>query len=320
MSKVSVIVPVYNVEEYLDKCLSSLVNQTLKDIEIIVVNDGSKDNSQKIIDKYAKKYKCIKAYKKENGGVSSARNFGIKKATGEYIGFVDSDDWVEPDMYEKMYNKAVSKDFDIVLCDAKEIYNNHTKSIKITLKNDINSKNELKPLLTKIYPVLWNKIYKNKIMNLIQFKKKVWYEDVEYLYRLFPYINNVGMVDEEFYNYLQREGSIVKTIDKRLYDYIDNWNTIIEFYKKNNFYKEYKKELEFCYVRYLYATFIKRACFFDQKDFDIAVEAAIKNVEKTFPKYKKNTYFYKSFKGIYLLIFNKHIANILRKIIRRKAK
>ena len=106
MIKVSVIVPVYNVEDYLARCLDSLVNQTLKEIEIIVVNDGSPDNSQKIIDKYAKKYLNIKAYKKENGGLSDARNYGIKKANGEYIAFIDSDDFVTTDMYEKMYQKA----------------------------------------------------------------------------------------------------------------------------------------------------------------------------------------------------------------------
>ena len=103
--KVSVIVPVYNVEKFIDKCLNSLVKQSLKEIEIIVVNDGTKDNSQKIIDKYVKKYPDkIKSYIKENGGQGSARNYGLKKASGEYIGYVDSDDFVEKDMYKKLYN------------------------------------------------------------------------------------------------------------------------------------------------------------------------------------------------------------------------
>ena len=123
--KVSVVVPVYNVEKYLDKCFNSLVKQTLKDIEIIVVNDGTKDNSQDIIDKYVKKYKNIKAYKKTNGGLSSARNYGIKKCTGEYIAFLDSDDYVEYDMYEKLYNKAISEDFDITVCNVNYIYSSY---------------------------------------------------------------------------------------------------------------------------------------------------------------------------------------------------
>ena len=99
MPKVSIIIPVYNVEKYIATCLDSLVNQTLKDIEVIVVNDGSPDNSQDIIDEYVKKYpKIVKSYIKENGGQGSARNFGLKKATVEYIGYVDSDDYVSTDM------------------------------------------------------------------------------------------------------------------------------------------------------------------------------------------------------------------------------
>ena len=117
MPKVSVIVPVYNVEEYLERCLDSLVNQTLKDIEIIIVNDGSTDGSKEIIQKYLNKYKNIVYLEKENGGLSSARNYGIPYAKGEYIGFVDSDDYVEITMYENMYNKAIEEKSDMVECD-----------------------------------------------------------------------------------------------------------------------------------------------------------------------------------------------------------
>ncbi len=104
MKKVSVIVPVYNVENYITKCLESLVSQTLQDMEIIIVNDGSTDNSQQIIDNFVKKYpEKIKAFIKDNGGLSDARNFGIDRAIGEFIGFVDSDDYVTPTMFEQMY-------------------------------------------------------------------------------------------------------------------------------------------------------------------------------------------------------------------------
>lgn len=116
--KASIIVPVYGVEKYISKCLDSLVNQTLNDIEILVVNDGTKDNSQKIIDKYVKKYPDkVKSFIKENGGQGSARNYGLKQANGDYIGYVDSDDYVELDMYEKLYNKVISDNLDIAICD-----------------------------------------------------------------------------------------------------------------------------------------------------------------------------------------------------------
>ena len=118
MPKVSVIVPVYNVEKYIQKCLNSLVKQTLEDIEIIIINDGSKDNSFYIIKEFEKKYENkIKYFEKENGGSADARNQGILHATGDYIAFLDPDDYVELDIYEKMYNKAIEENSDIVECN-----------------------------------------------------------------------------------------------------------------------------------------------------------------------------------------------------------
>jgi len=320
MPKVSIIVPVYNVEEYLETCLDSLVNQTLKDIEIIVVNDGTKDNSQKIIDKYIKKYpKLVKGYIKENGGLSSARNYGLKYAKGEYIAFVDSDDWVELDMYEKMYNKAITKNFDMVVCDLKYIYPNKEMNAKSNISHDITDKSMIKKTMLNIYPSAWNKIFKKELFkSKVKFKEKVWFEDVEFLYRLYPYINSIGVVKEPFYNYLQREGAITSTFDKRLFHYVDNWNGIIEYYKDKKMYDEYKKELEYCYVRYLLATFIKRAANFKDKEmYKEAVEVALKEVKKNFPKYRKNKYFYKSKKGLYCLVCNKFLTNIIYGMINR---
>ena len=128
MPKVSVIVPVYNVEKYIEKCANSLINQTLSDIEIIFVNDGSTDGSIQIIEQYENNFKeKVKCVSKDNGGLSSARNYGIPYATGEYIAFLDSDDYVELDMYETMYNKAKEDDFDMVECDFIWEYPNKSK-------------------------------------------------------------------------------------------------------------------------------------------------------------------------------------------------
>ena len=118
MPKVSVIVPFYNVEKYIEKCLNSLVNQSLEEIEIILVNDGSQDSSKEKAKEIEKKFpNKIKYYEKANGGLGDARNFGIKYATGEYIAFLDSDDYVEPTMYEEMYEKAKQENADMVECD-----------------------------------------------------------------------------------------------------------------------------------------------------------------------------------------------------------
>lgn len=313
MIKVSIIVPVYNVENYLEKCLNSLVKQTLKNIEIIVVNDGTKDNSQNIIDKFTKKYSNIKSYKKKNGGLSSARNYGLKHARGEYIAFVDSDDYVEFDMYENMYKKAKESDFDVVVCNLNYIYDNKSIKAYSNVNKDLLTKSEIKKSMINIYPAAWNKIYKKQLFeNNVLFKEKVWYEDVEFLYRLYPYISSIGVVEGYYYNYVQRVGAITKTFDNRVFDYISNWNGIVEFYKKNKFYNEYENEIEYCYVRYLYATFIKTASNFKDKDmFNKALIEAIYNVKKHFPNYRKNVYFYKNIKGLYLLSYNKLYSKII---------
>ena len=320
MIKVSVIVPVYNVEKYIKRCLDSLVNQTLENIEIIVVNDGSPDNSQVIIDKYVKKYDNVKSYIKKNGGLSDARNYGLKYATGEYISFIDSDDYVDINMLEKMYNKAIEKDFDVVVCNLQMVDDNqnYIQSVSSNIDRDVYG-DKIKKCMVNIYPSAWNKLYKRKLFeNNVNFKKGIWYEDVEFLYRLFPYIQSIGVIKDELYFYVQRDGAITKTFDKRLYNYIDNWNGIIEYYNDNGLYDAYKKELEYCYVRYLYATFIKQATNYkDKLEYKKAVDTAIDNVEGKFPNYKKNEYFYKSIKGIYLLCFNKYIANIYYKICNR---
>lgn len=320
MVSVSVIVPVYNVEKHLRKCLDSLVGQTLKNFEIIIVNDGSPDNSQLIIDEYVQRYDNVKSYKKVNGGLSDARNFGIEKALGKYIAFVDSDDYVENDMYQVMYNKAIEGDFDMVVCDFNEIYDDHVFKGNSRIQHDLLSKIEVKKKMYDFYPSAWNKLYKKKLLEKIQFKKGVWFEDVEFLYRLFPYINNVGTVKVPFYQYVQREGSISKCNDKRIYHYIDNWNDIIAYYKDKNIYVEYYDELEFCYVRYLYATFIKAASRFDKTEFTKAVELAIESVKANFPKYRKNKYIKLNFKGLYLLFFNQFLAKIYYMKVNRNIK
>lgn len=315
MIKLSIIVPVYNVEKYLDRCLDSLVHQTLENIEIIVVNDGSPDNSQKIIDKYANKFSNVKPYIKRNGGISDARNFGIKHANGEYIAFVDSDDYVDKTMFEKMYNKAKENSFDIVECNLQMV-DDDGKLIRYVipaLKEDIYYTNDLKKYMINMYTSVWNKIYKKTLFdNEVRFKRNVWFEDVEFLYKIIPYVKTIGFVHENLYYYVQREGSITKTFDDRLYCYIDNWNGIVEFYKEKGLYDNYYSEIEYSYVRYLYATFIKQSSNYKSKiDFDNAVKAAKQNVKQVFPKYRHNKYFYTTLKGIYLLLFNKFLANII---------
>ena len=308
--KVSVIVPVYNVYPYLDKCLNSLVGQTLKDIEIIVVNDGSSDNSLEIVNKYKKYCSNIKVFSKDNSGLSDTRNFGIKHATGEYLAFVDGDDYVNSEMYEKMYEKAKTGDYDIVTSDINYVYPDKEEKLITDPRKDTS---KIKKLFIAFYPTVCTKIFKRELFtnNHLEFKSGVWYEDVEFMYRLLPYIKKVGKVDEAFYNYVQREKSITSTISPKVYDYVNNFNGLVEYYKNYNYYEKYYKELEYAYVRYVYATFIKTSLGYQYNEYLKAVEFAIKNVKKQFPKYRKNIYFYRSFKGLYLVLFNKTLAKLL---------
>ena len=319
--KVSVIVPVYNVEPYLDKCLTSLVKQTLQEIEIIIVNDGSKDNSEKIIEKYLKKYpEKIKYIKKANGGLSSARNEGLKYASGEYIGFVDSDDYVSLNTFNLMYKKAKEKNFDLVVCNLNYVYESKTKMVSAGLDKDLENEDEVKKNIVFLYPAVWNKLYKKEILDSLKFKEGIWYEDVEFNFRVYPRVKSIGYVDKPLIQYVQRESSISKTIDKRLFNYIDNFNGLIRYYQDNNLYNKYYFELEYSYVRYLYATFIKQLSYTNDKElFKEGVKEAIKNVQEHFPNYKKNIYLKKfDLKNIYLKTFNKKTASLLNFKNRRK--
>ena len=159
MVKVSVIVPVYNVEKYIRKCMESLVNQTLKEIEIIVVNDGTKDNSMNIVKEFKEKYPDkIVCLEKENGGLSDARNFAIPFAKGEYIAFLDSDDYVEKNMYEDMYELAKKENSDMVECD---FFWEYPDKIKEDIGVIYNCKKEM---LEKVRVVAWNKLIKRDIL------------------------------------------------------------------------------------------------------------------------------------------------------------
>lgn len=321
---VSVIVPVYNVEKYLGKCLDSLLNQTLKDIQIIVVNDGSTDDSQNIIDKYCQKYgDRITALKKENGGLSDARNYGMEHIKGEYYTFLDSDDWIEKEAYEKMYNKAISENFDMVVCDTNFIYPDRVDKVESGVKHDVISHQTVKKIFLDIFPAAWNKIYKSRFKNTdIRFTKGVWYEDVEYIYKLLPYVKSIGVIKQPFIQYLQRESSITYTFNEKVFDIVINFDRVIEYYKQKHLFDQYEKVLEFCYVRYAYATLIKRtAKISDIEIFKKSMLFAQAHVKNQFKHYRFNRYFFlHGSKGVYLLLFCKWIGYIIFFLAKHKRK
>ena len=286
--KVSVIVPVYNVEKYIDRCLNSLVNQTLKDIEVIVVNDGSPDNSQDIIDRYVKKYpKKIKSYIKENGGQGSARNFGLTVASGEYIGYVDSDDYVELDMYEKLYNKATRNDLDIVICGSYNAYENGNREVE--LDREIFKDKKKNAFFGRM--AVWNKIYKRELLidSNVSFRSKLWYEDLDFTVQILSRAKKIGYVNKPFYNYLIREGSTMNNsnVDRNL-EILLAFDEVIN----NNELDKYKSVVEFLAIDHIYISAIVRVIKADVdkgKRIEV-INKMIDYMNKNFYDYKKNEY------------------------------
>ncbi len=286
MSKVSVVVPIYNVEKYLEKCLDSLLSQTLEDIQIILVNDGSTDKSGNIAKKYAKENPNKMLYvEKENGGLSDARNYGMKYATGDYIAFLDSDDYIEKEAYQEMYNKAIQDNADYVECDFIWEYPNKSKIDKrYSYKNK-------KEMLAFVRVVAWNKLIKRNIIvdNNIKFPKGLRYEDVEFTYKLLPYINKFSYIEKEFIHYLQRDNSIANVQNARTAEIFQILDNVINFYKEKKLYEEYKEELEYNYVRYLLCSSLKRICKIqDKMKRKELTEETWKNINQRFPDWRKN--------------------------------
>ena len=306
MPKVSVIVPVYNVEKYVTRCLTSLINQTLDDIEIIVVNDGSKDNSEQIIREFKKVHNNIIYVKKENGGLSSARNFGLIYATGEYVAFLDSDDYVEKTMYKDMYELAKKENSDMVECDFYWEYpdKNKRKEDKGVIYNG------KKEMLEKVRVVAWNKLIKKEILEKsgVLFPKGLRYEDVEFTYKLVPYLDKVSFLKKPCIHYIQREGSISNNQNERNKEIFQVLDNVIKFYKENNLYDEYKDELEYVYVRYAFCSSLLRIVKIKDENIQSELlELTWRKVNETFPNWKQNTVLKskKDLKSIYLKTINK---------------
>jgi len=160
--QISIVVPVYNVEQYLEKCVNSIINQTYKNLEIILIDDGATDSSGKLCDELAKIDNRIKVYHKENGGLSDARNYGVERATGDYIGFVDSDDCIDSEMYEKLYEAIRKENVDVAECNLKIIYPDREELFTEQNYYNVCTKQEyLEEYLKIILKYLFQNIYRN---------------------------------------------------------------------------------------------------------------------------------------------------------------
>ena len=217
---VSVIVPVYKVERYLDKCVESILNQTYKNLEIILIDDGSPDKCGEMCEIWAKKDRRIKVIHKENGGLSDARNAGIEICSGRYVGFVDSDDYIEDEMYEKLLIAITKENADISTCLSIDEYEGEEagkllKSDEYVVLDSQEALNDLMINNDYLRHATWNKLYKRELFDSIKFPVGRIYEDAAIMYRLLDNIKSIVCVNSELHHYIQRKDSIIHATYKR---------------------------------------------------------------------------------------------------------
>lgn len=258
---VSIIIPIYNVEKYLNQCLESIFNQTFKNIEVIIVDDGSTDNSHKIVKKFKEKYSNIIYLSQSNRGVSAARNLGLKYASGKYVLFVDPDDYLDLTMIEKMYKKIISTNSDIVICGYKAIYDDTIEgSDKDVIFNRISDKEYTgidvgnMMLEGSVRGFLWDKLFNKIHLN----KYKFILEEGRYVQDWYPVFiqvvnaKKISFINEPLYKYRQRGTSTVnKKTEKLLNDYIYATSNILDYIETKNLKINKKNINKFKVIRFL---------------------------------------------------------------------
>ncbi|MFG6149944.1 glycosyltransferase family 2 protein [Halobacillus sp. B23F22_1] len=290
---ISIIVPVYNVEPYLRRCLDSILEQTFTDIEVIVVNDGSTDGSGEICDEFAEKDKRIRVIHKKNGGLSSARNAGLDIVKGEYIGFVDSDDYIDINMYKKLYELCIYTRSEISICTFGEV---NEKNVSVPKKEkdlilEMDNNEGLRQLFKgEIYRFsVCNKLFNRKCMSNIKFPVGLLHEDLATSYQMFAKASKVVFTNFTGYMYFKRENSILNKEyhEGRLGSFV-GWEEILEFIRK-----KYPNLLDECYSTFVYWSV----------DNSVYILNQVQNTELRIR---------------YLLTIQKHIRNHYKKILQSK--
>ncbi len=284
--KISIIIPVYNTEKHLNTCINSALNQSLDKIEIIAIDDGSTDTSLEILKKYNNP--CLKIITQENQGLSGARNIGIEAAIGEFLMFLDSDDYIHKDMAKRMYTEAISEQSDIVICRYEQVCEKgsvfHTSGIKKGL-----SKGEIfkRVLAGKMSTMACDKIYRRTLFidNEIRYPLNLYHEDIPITCQLIYHAKKLSVVEEVFYFWLRRNGSISKSVsEKHVNDIFSALEMTKSFLNKNGVYKKYKKE----FIRRVFhftLGLIDRIFLFNDANFD-----KTKLVKKVIEAIEKNNY------------------------------
>lgn len=288
MKKVSIIIPCYNVEKFIDKCVNSIINQTYSNLEILCIDDGSKDNTKKILQKIAKKDSRVKYYYKENGGVSTSRNYGVAKATGDYCTFVDSDDYLNPMFVEKLVKALEENKSDMAVCEFDRLYGKHITHKKMRYDD----------ILNFIVPATWNKLFITKYFKEFIFPIGTWYEDLATIPKYIMKHNNISIINESLYYYVQNPKSIMHTSDDRIFQIYNSIENLENYAKTNNFYKEYYSNLEFANIYHIIIGTVFRAS--KHPNFSVSmIKDIVSVVDKKYPNWYNNCMIKKDFTFIY---------------------
>lgn len=257
---VSLIIPVYNVSGYLGKCLDSVAAQTHSRLEVIIVNDGSTDDSPRIAEEYASRHPHFHLYTIENRGLGGARNYGIERASGDYLLFLDSDDYIAPDCIEKMASAARTDNSDIVVASCYDVredgtvisaYDNSHKSSVTSLYDE--------PCLLFNRPSAWGKLFKRKLLGDLRFVSREWYEDMRLIPKLYLSAERITYIDDRLFYYVQRSGSIMNSGNaERNLEVINAFEDLLSYYKAQGKYSEFRNELEFLVIEHVAVSAIGR--------------------------------------------------------------
>ncbi len=248
--KISVIVPAYNSESTIERCLKSLIKQTYNNMEIIVINDGSTDKTDEIIRRIvAENFDKIKYISRENKGIGFTRNEGLKNATGDLIGFTDSDDFVEPDMFEKMFLKMTESNADIVICNYNVCNLNSKNKVDIKLPNIV-SFDDYPQIINKIDFAPWNKLYKKELFNDVFFPENLKYEDLNTIIKVFSKSKKIVKLNDYLYNYLINSNGETVTINDKIYDIFSIFDDLFSYFDSSD--KKIQKQLKLLCLRKLF--------------------------------------------------------------------
>ncbi|NSL89789.1 glycosyltransferase [Chitinophaga sp. Mgbs1] len=271
--ELSIIVPVYNVESYLEACLDGILQTDLTNREVIIVDDGSTDTSAQIINRYKQRYPGITVYRKENGGLSDARNYGLERATGKYVIFPDSDDLVHAGAFDKMIAEAERQHADIVVADYYEFseegkhYRKDRYDKAIIEKPLITEEERLHPLfLIDVSFAVWNKLYRRSFLseNNLTFLKGFWFEDLDFVFTAFYRAGKVVKVNEMLIGYRQRSGSIMKNINNKILDKVTIMEKLGVFLDKEGKIEKYRRLYDILFIKMCFS--VLYACIMNRND------------------------------------------------------